>query len=104
MLDHGSHMRVLLVKATKNVEDQGAVQDRLTQSPESIRHALHLVAIVGDRKIPLNKGPKFGIKNDGTSFFVFDELLFKPKPNSARRRGGSRDSFNEVGRYRAKKP
>jgi hypothetical protein len=69
-------MRVPLIKATKYVEDQGVVQDRLTQSPQSIHHVLHLVAIVGDRKIPLNKGLKLNIKDDGTSFFVSDEVLF----------------------------
>jgi hypothetical protein len=101
--DHGCHMRVLLVKAMKNVDAQGAVQDRLTQSPQSIYHMLHLIAIVSDRETPLNKGLNFGIKNDDTSFFVADELLFKPKPNGARRQGGSRDNFNEVGHHYAKK-
>jgi len=84
-------MRVPLIKARKNIEDQGVVQDRLTQSPQSIRHVLHLVAIVGDRKIPLNKGLKLNIKDDGTSFFVADKLLFKPEPNGMECQGSSGD-------------
>ena len=74
-------MGVVFVETTKNIKNEGAVQDRFTQDFQSVRHTLHLVAIIRDGEIALNKGSKLGIEDDGVSFFIADELLFEIKPN-----------------------
>jgi len=44
-----------LVQTADDVEDEGAVGDGLAQVLEHVRHALHLLAVLGDRQIALDE-------------------------------------------------
>jgi hypothetical protein len=74
-LDEGRHVREFLVEAAEKIENKSSVKDRLTQVPQGICHAFHLVAVSGDGKITLDESPEFRIKDYGTSLLVANELV-----------------------------
>ena len=43
---------------------------------KSISHSLHLVAVVTNRKVSLDKQPKPSIKMKSTSFTIAQEMLY----------------------------
>ena len=52
------------------------VLDDHTMITKSISHSLHLVAVVTNRKVSLDKQPKPSIKMKSTSFTIAQEMLY----------------------------
>jgi hypothetical protein len=77
--DQGRQVGVPIIEATKNIENKGAVQNWFTQGSQGVGRMLHLVAIICDREIPLNKGLKLSVEEDGMSFFIANKLFFETK-------------------------
>jgi len=71
------------VEATKEVEDERTIRDRLAEVTEGVRHALHLAAVLGDGKVALDEDSESGVEVESTSLAVAEELVLNGKPGLA---------------------
>jgi hypothetical protein len=63
-----------LIQTANEVEDEGAVGDDFTQVAQRVRHALQLLAVVGDVQIALNEVAELGVEEEGACLAVVEEL------------------------------
>src|SRR6266540_7374738 len=81
--DPSLHVVVPPVEATKEVEDERTIRDRLAEVTEGVRHALHLAAVLGDGKVTLDEDSESGVEVESTSLAVAKELVLNGKPGLA---------------------
>jgi hypothetical protein len=70
---------VLLVQASKDVENKGTVLHMLAEVAEVVSHPLHLATVV-DAQVALHEEPKLCIEVEGTRLTVAKELLLEDNP------------------------
>jgi hypothetical protein len=71
---------VLLVQASKDVENKGTVLHMLAEVAEVVSHPLHLATVVVDAQVALHEEPKLCIEVEGTRLTVAKELLLEDNP------------------------
>jgi hypothetical protein len=68
-------------EATQKVQHQGPIGDRLAEVTERVRHALHLAAVLVHGEVPLREQVELGVKVQGASVPVPEELVFEGEPH-----------------------
>jgi len=99
-----AHVRVPLVQAPKDIEDESAVMDHFTEVPELIRHGLHLGAVFADGEVALGEDAELGIELEGAEFAVAEKLRLDAKPGRARRAAAGTHGLYELGGDGAEEP
>jgi hypothetical protein len=67
-------------EATQKVQHQGPVSDRLAEVAEGVRHALHLVAVLSHREVPLREQVELGVEVERSRVSVPEELVLESEP------------------------
>jgi hypothetical protein len=79
-LDESLQVAVPGAEATKKVQHQGAVDNRLAEITERVRHALHLAAVVVHGEFPLREQVELGVEVERTSLPIPEELVLESEP------------------------
>jgi hypothetical protein len=79
-LDESLQVAISGAEAMQKVQHQGPVGDRLAEVAERVRHALHLAAVLVHGEVPYREQVELGIKVQGVSVPVPEELFFEGEP------------------------
>jgi hypothetical protein len=74
-LEEGRHVGEAVIEAMKNSEDDGEIQNNVTQIIKSIGYAFEVTTILSDGEFTLNKCAELDIEDHGMSLMVADELI-----------------------------
>ena len=94
--DQGPQVGEALVEPPKEVQDERAVADRLTECTEFIRHLLQLAIVLRDGEVALGEGAKGGVEVEGPGLLVAPELGLESDPNLTRRAPGLTDDILQL--------
>ena len=89
-------MRVALVQAPKDIEDEGAVMNHFAEVAEEIRHGFHLGAVVADGEVALGEDAELGVELKGVKLAVAEELRLDAEPSRARRAAAGAHGLHEL--------
>jgi hypothetical protein len=79
-LDESLQVAVPGAEATKKVQHQGAVGDRLAEITERVHHTLHLAAVFFHGEFPLREQVELGVEVERPSLPIPEELALKSEP------------------------
>jgi hypothetical protein len=79
-LDEILQVAVQGTEATKKVQQQGVVGDRLAEITERVRHALHLAAVFVHGEFPLREHVELGVEVECPSLPILEELVLESEP------------------------
>jgi hypothetical protein len=80
LLDEGPLVVVASAEATQKVEDEGAVEDRLTEIAEGVCHVLHPMAVLADREVLLRVNAKGCVEVERAGLSVAEKLGLEGDP------------------------
>jgi hypothetical protein len=83
MREDGVEVFKVLVQPTEDVQNEKAVGDIDTEVGEGVSEALHLLTVVVDTKVTMNKAPEGGIDVEGAGFLVAEEVVLQGQPGVA---------------------
>jgi hypothetical protein len=80
LLDEGPLVVVASAEATQKVEDEGAVEDRLTEIAEGVCHVLHPMAVLADREVLLRVNAEGCVEVERAGLSVAEKLGLEGDP------------------------